>query len=40
VAEKAGFTIEGTQRAGCAQRGGRRDAWFGAVLAADLGGPA
>ena len=40
VAEKAGFIIEGTQRAGCAQRGGRRDAWFGAVLATDLGGPA
>jgi RimJ/RimL family protein N-acetyltransferase len=35
VAEKAGFTIEGVQRAGCAQRGARRDAWVGAKLATD-----
>jgi RimJ/RimL family protein N-acetyltransferase len=32
VAEKAGFTIEGIQRAGCAQRGERIDAWVGSLL--------
>ena len=36
VAEKAGFTIEGTARAGCLQRGEYRDAWTGALLALDL----
>jgi RimJ/RimL family protein N-acetyltransferase len=36
VAEKAGFTIEGIHRAACLQRGERRDAWVGAVLADDL----
>jgi len=35
VAEKAGFTVEGTCRAALAHRGERRDAWFGAVLPAD-----
>jgi RimJ/RimL family protein N-acetyltransferase len=38
VAEKAGFRIEGVVRAGCLQRGERRDAWLGAVLADDLPG--
>jgi RimJ/RimL family protein N-acetyltransferase len=33
VAEKAGFTLEGVLRAGCEQRGGRRDAWVGSLLA-------
>jgi RimJ/RimL family protein N-acetyltransferase len=33
VAEKAGFTVEGIQRAGCAQRGQRHDAWVGSLLA-------
>jgi RimJ/RimL family protein N-acetyltransferase len=36
VAEKAGFTIEGVQRAGVAHRGERRDAWVGALLADDV----
>ncbi|GIH11991.1 hypothetical protein Raf01_01630 [Rugosimonospora africana] len=35
VAEKAGFSVEGVQRAGCAQRGERRDAWVGALLSTD-----
>jgi RimJ/RimL family protein N-acetyltransferase len=35
VAVKAGFTMEGVQRAGCAQRGERHDAWVGAMLATD-----
>ncbi len=35
VAEKAGFVIEGIARDGCGQRGERRDAWVGAMLAAD-----
>jgi RimJ/RimL family protein N-acetyltransferase len=36
VAEKAGFTVEGTARSGCLQRGQYRDAWTGALLATDL----
>lgn len=36
VAEKAGFTIEGVQRAGIAHRGERRDCLVGAALPADL----
>jgi RimJ/RimL family protein N-acetyltransferase len=36
VAEKAGFTLEGTVRAGLQHRGERRDAWLGALLAGDL----
>jgi RimJ/RimL family protein N-acetyltransferase len=41
VAEKAGFTMEGIQYAGCTQRGERRDAWVAALLAAPVaGGPA
>ena len=35
VAEKAGFTMEGIQRAGVDQRGSRRDAWVAALLATD-----
>jgi RimJ/RimL family protein N-acetyltransferase len=35
VAEKVGFVGEGIQRAGCEQRGERRDAWVGSLLAAD-----
>jgi RimJ/RimL family protein N-acetyltransferase len=35
VAEKAGFTVEGIERAGCEQRGERRDAWVAARLATD-----
>jgi RimJ/RimL family protein N-acetyltransferase len=35
VAEKAGFTVEGVQRAGCVQRGERRDAWVGSLLNGD-----
>ncbi|MBT8224177.1 MAG: GNAT family N-acetyltransferase [Dactylosporangium sp.] len=37
VAQKAGFTSEGTHRAGSEQRGERRDAWCAALLPADLG---
>ncbi|WP_328339853.1 GNAT family N-acetyltransferase [Micromonospora sp. NBC_00421] len=36
VAEKAGFTVEGTLRGGVSQRGNRIDAWVGALLAEDL----
>jgi RimJ/RimL family protein N-acetyltransferase len=36
VAEKAGFTVEGIQRAGCEQRGERRDAWVATLLRDDL----
>lgn len=36
VAEKAGFTIEGVGRGVCVQRGERRDAWVGSLLATDL----
>jgi RimJ/RimL family protein N-acetyltransferase len=32
AAEKAGFTIEGTQRAALAHRGGREDAWVGGLV--------
>ena len=35
AAEKAGFVMEGIQRAGCVQRGERRDAWVAARLATD-----
>lgn len=37
VAEKAGFTVEGTIRAGCPQHGVLRDDWIGSLLPADLG---
>ena len=36
VAEKAGFTMEGVQRAGIAHRGERRDCWLGSLLPSDL----
>ncbi|MFY1598300.1 GNAT family N-acetyltransferase [Micromonospora sp. WMMD737] len=36
VAEKAGFTVEGTARGGLTHRGARVDAWVGALLAGDL----
>ncbi|MEH0974894.1 GNAT family N-acetyltransferase [Micromonospora sp. CPCC 205546] len=36
VAEKAGFTVEGTARGGLTHRGERVDAWVGALLAEDL----
>jgi RimJ/RimL family protein N-acetyltransferase len=35
AAQRAGFVAEGVQRAGCAQRGERRDAWVAARLATD-----
>jgi RimJ/RimL family protein N-acetyltransferase len=35
AAQKAGFVMEGVQRAGCVQRGERRDAWVGARLCTD-----
>jgi RimJ/RimL family protein N-acetyltransferase len=35
VAEKAGFTLEGVGRGVCVQRGERRDAWVGSLLATD-----
>ena len=35
VAEKAGFTVEGVGRRICVQRGERRDAWVGSLLATD-----
>lgn len=37
VAEKAGFQLEGVERAGLAHRGERRDCWVGAVLHSDAG---
>ncbi|MFF8293768.1 GNAT family N-acetyltransferase [Streptomyces sp. NPDC016309] len=37
VAEKAGFTMEGTLRAGMEHRGTVRDCWIGALLPSDLG---
>lgn len=36
AAEKAGFTIEGVQRARCVHRGQRRDSWVGSLMAQDL----
>ncbi|MGZ4639658.1 MAG: GNAT family N-acetyltransferase [Actinomycetes bacterium] len=36
VAEKAGFVIEGIQRARLVQRGERRDCWVGSLLPGDL----
>jgi RimJ/RimL family protein N-acetyltransferase len=35
VAEAVGFVSEGIQRAGCPQRGERRDAWVGSLLSTD-----
>ncbi|MEU4348837.1 GNAT family protein [Streptomyces sp. NPDC023838] len=39
VAEKAGFTMEGTLRAALVQGGTRRDCWVGSLLPGDLGLP-
>ncbi|OLB64184.1 MAG: GNAT family N-acetyltransferase [Actinobacteria bacterium 13_2_20CM_2_72_6] len=36
VAEKAGFTVDGVGRGVCVQRGRRRDAWVGSLLATDV----
>jgi RimJ/RimL family protein N-acetyltransferase len=36
VAEKAGFTMEGILRQGCAARGERFDAWLASFLPEDL----
>ncbi|MFG2722647.1 GNAT family N-acetyltransferase [Streptomyces sp. NPDC048416] len=36
VAERAGFAMEGTLRAGTANKGTRRDTWIGALLPSDL----
>jgi RimJ/RimL family protein N-acetyltransferase len=37
IAEKAGFTIDGTLRGGAVQRGERRDCWIATRLATDIG---
>ncbi|MEU9402396.1 GNAT family protein [Streptomyces sp. NPDC048242] len=37
VAERVGFTMEGTLRAAVAHRGVRRDSWVGSLLPSDLG---
>ncbi|MEU7424275.1 GNAT family N-acetyltransferase [Streptomyces sp. NPDC040750] len=39
VAERAGFTIEGTLRCGLDNKGVRRDCWVGSLLPCDLGLP-
>lgn len=39
VAERAGFTIEGVQRAGIEGRGTLRDCWVASLLPSDLGLP-
>ncbi|MFE5809071.1 GNAT family N-acetyltransferase [Streptomyces sp. NPDC056491] len=39
VAEKAGFVVEGVQRAGMEHRDTLRDCWVGALLPSDLGLP-
>jgi RimJ/RimL family protein N-acetyltransferase len=39
VAEKAGFTVEGIQRAGFYGRGTLRDCWIASLLPSDLGLP-
>ncbi|GAA3303124.1 hypothetical protein GCM10020295_50890 [Streptomyces cinereospinus] len=39
VAEKAGFTVEGTLRAALNNNGVRRDCWVGSLLPSDLGLP-
>jgi RimJ/RimL family protein N-acetyltransferase len=36
VAEKAGFTMEGVLRSGCAAHGERHDAWIASFLSEDL----
>ncbi|AJE82920.1 MULTISPECIES: GNAT family N-acetyltransferase [Streptomyces] len=40
TALRAGFTMEGVQRAGMEHRGARRDCWVGSLLPADLDLPA
>jgi RimJ/RimL family protein N-acetyltransferase len=37
VAERAGFTIEGTLRSAINNKGVRRDCWVGSLLPSDLG---
>ncbi|MFV0135668.1 GNAT family N-acetyltransferase [Streptomyces sp. HMX87] len=39
VARRAGFTLEGTLRAGINNKGVRRDCWVGSLLPSDLGLP-
>jgi RimJ/RimL family protein N-acetyltransferase len=39
VAERAGFTIEGTLRSSLNNKGVRRDCWVGSLLPSDLGLP-
>jgi RimJ/RimL family protein N-acetyltransferase len=39
VAERAGFTIEGTLRSAINNKGARRDCWVGSLLPSDLGLP-
>lgn len=39
VAERAGFTLEGVERAGLANKGTVRDAWVASLLPSDLGLP-
>ncbi|KOV94214.1 MULTISPECIES: GNAT family N-acetyltransferase [unclassified Streptomyces] len=39
VAERAGFTVEGTLRSGINNKGVRRDCWIGSLLPSDLGLP-
>lgn len=39
VAERAGFTVEGTLRSGVNNKGVRRDCWVGSLLPSDLGLP-
>ncbi|MEU7023292.1 GNAT family N-acetyltransferase [Streptomyces sp. NPDC046203] len=39
VAERAGFTVEGVERAGILKDGTARDSWLGSLLPADVGLP-
>jgi RimJ/RimL family protein N-acetyltransferase len=39
VAERAGFTVEGTLRSATSNKGVRRDCWVGSLLPSDLGLP-
>ncbi|WP_225822961.1 GNAT family N-acetyltransferase [Streptomyces naphthomycinicus] len=39
VAERAGFTVEGTLRSGVNNKGVRRDCWIGSLLPSDLSLP-
>ncbi|MEG3631962.1 GNAT family N-acetyltransferase [Streptomyces poriticola] len=39
VAQRAGFTLEGTLRSGINNKGVRRDCWVGSLLPSDLGLP-